>query len=213
MTTRTALRRGRRPADDPAGPADSHTASAARSSRARWAAAGGVAVVLAAGGWLAVASSGWPSSGSDVALRFPGGQDFGISLPSTVADRPYSIGGIALCVNGASSVQVDEVLPADDDGIRVTDFAVGPLDGTFGADQVTLEAAGFPDSRTVHGACADDQGSQLGVQFSKPTAATARVDGLTVRWHSGEVSGTTTVPLHLVLCEGPDQDVPSCRSL
>jgi len=164
-------------------------------------------VLAGAYGWWLLAPTGEP------AVAFPGGADFGISLPSTMADKPYSIGAIALCVNGVDSAIVDSVQPGPGAALTVSAFAVRPHMGTFGAEQVSLRAAGFGNGRVVTGQCSAGEGSEIGVEFTKPGSATARTDGLLVHWHTGSSSGITRVPLHLVLCQGRDPAVASCESI
>jgi hypothetical protein len=190
----------------------------------RWLVLG--AVLLVAGGacawWLLVGADGSAGPGKPAVIQpgqagggviFPGDNEFGISLPATLADRPYTIGAIPLCLDGVDGAVVDSVSPASTDGLTVTGFALRPFPLGFGADQVSLAEAGFGSGRTVSGQCSAHAGSELGVEFTKQQAATARVDGLLVSWHAGSRSGTSLVPLHLVLCEDADENVPSCRAL
>jgi hypothetical protein len=140
------------------------------------------------------------------------------NAPVSTSDAPYTVGGIPLCLDAGSSVVIDDITPVGTAGISVTGFAVRPKYSLeFTGAQRSLSAAGFHGGLTVTGACPFENGSNLGIQFSKPTDATARLDGLVVSWHSPgswhshRQSGTAIVPLHLVLCEGTDVTIPDCR--
>lgn len=168
---------------------------------------GGVAVLRATGG-----DTGTVENGGDV-LVFPEGNDFGISLPSTVANQPYTIGAIPLCLDDEERVVIESVVADRGGGLDVRAFAVRRGEPGFGAGQISLQEAGFGNDREVREKCAEGVAAELGVEFAKSTSATARTDGLDVHWRAGDRRGTTHVPLHLVLCEGADQDAPGCRAL
>jgi hypothetical protein len=199
------------------GPVSAHPAR-------RWLVLG--AVLLVAGGaivwWLLAGADGSVGAGRTAVIQpgqagggviFPSDNKVGIALPATLADRPYTLGAMPLCLDGVDGAVVDSVSPESTDGLTVTGFALRPFPLRFGADQVSLAEAGFGSGRTVSGRCSADAGSELGVEFTKQEATTARVDGLLVRWHAGSRSGTSLVPLHLVLCQDADPNVPSCQAL
>jgi hypothetical protein len=172
--------------------------------RLRWTAAAVVVVAVAVGGWWWLFRSG--------AVRFPGEGSFGITVPAATAG-PYTAGSMTLCLEGVDSAVVDEVT-VDDGGLAVTDFAVRPRTEWpqlgLGTTQQALRSTGFGDGRTITGRCADHAGSELGVELTKPTSATARTDVLVVHWSSGIRSGTVEVPMHLVLCAGEPESNPEC---
>jgi hypothetical protein len=152
----------------------------------------------------------------DHGVSQPGGPDdqgsFGMGMTS-IAAGTYSIAGaIVVCLRaGVERAVIDEVT-VESGGLIVTGVAVRPVRrGTVdGGPYGTLSDLGFSPGRTVTGQCADERYSDVGVQFAKPTAATARADGLVLHWHAGSRSGETRVQMHVVLCEGADLSVPEC---
>jgi hypothetical protein len=197
---------------------DVEPAAARADRRRRLVVAGVVLVVAALLGWLLFRPDvgllrddhGLTLAGFDVGD--PGG--FGITVPSARADT-YSLGAvITVCLRaGVERAVVDDVT-VDAGDLRVTDVAVRKVPGgphaVDGGPYGTLRDLGFGGSTMVTGQCADKQYSDVGVQFVKPTPATARADGLVVHWHAGGRSGELHVAAHLVLCEGPDTSVPEC---
>ncbi len=150
-----------------------------------------------------------------VSLTTPSDAAFGISLPSTNQNEPYTFGSIPVCLRGQGRAVIDrvETLGAQG-GMKVDAFAVRPLSSNmFGAEQVALASTGFGSATEVTQDCATAPGgSELAVQLSKTANGNARTRSLLVSWHSDSESGEVTIPGHIVLCQGPDQDIPDCQA-
>ena len=188
--------------------AQGQDAAARRSWRVPTALLAGTAVV-AFGAWVWWDSPRGGRADDGAAVRFSGTGEFGISLPSTKGGAPYSIGGIPLCRGDVDAAEVVAV-SADDQGLVVTDFAVRPPTLSVGADQIALDETDFGSGTSVTAPCSEDRSSELGVEFTKPADTTARTEVLLVEWRAGDRTGVVHIPMHLVLCEHPDQDVPEC---
>ena len=177
----------------------------------RWLVLGAAAIV--AGGLLVGRALGG-TEGWGVVVPGGSGGGFGISLPATEAGRPYTFGAIVLCLAGVDGAVVDSVTMESGDGLTVTGFALRPLSREgFGAEQVALTDTGFGADRAVRGQCSAGTGSEMAVEFTKRTAGPARADGLLVHWHGGGRSGTTPVPMQVVLCPGPVEAVSECEAV
>lgn len=168
---------------------------------------------------LAVVTSGlaWSQfrERDGVSLTTPSDAAFGISLPSTRQDEPYTFGSIPLCLRGQGRAVIDRVEPLGaQGGMKVDAFAVRPLSSNMlGAEQVALAATGFGSATEVTQDCATAPGgSELAIQLSKTANGNARTTSLLVAWHSDTESGEVTIPGHIVLCQGPNQDVPDCQA-
>lgn len=161
---------------------------------------------------------------SVIAVRWPRGPElqevggeggfFGASLPSTRAGRPLSIGASVLCLSEPGVAYIDAITAVEPhQGLAVTDFRVRPIGGgdLFGAEEVPLDRSGFGGTRRVTTPCRGlSAGAELAVEFTKPVPGNARAKGVLVRWHSARRSGSFTIPIHIVLCEGPNQEVAQC---
>lgn len=170
-------------------------------------------VVLAAGvSWFA-----FRATISDVifgpSLTTPIQDRFGISLPSTRAGQAFTIGAMSVCLSSPGVATIDRVTATGaTQGLSVAAFAVRPLSpNLYGAEPVTLAASGFGGGRQVRVLCTGNPGGEeLAVQLDKTRSLDVRQSGLEVSWHSGRRSGTFTIPAHIVLCQGANQDTPRC---
>jgi hypothetical protein len=167
-------------------------------------------LVLAAG----LAAAWWSFWTSPVVL--PGEGSFGVTVHSSLAEKPYTAGSFSLCLDGVETATIDDVT-VDSGGLIVTAFAARPQPKPpalgLGYTQQTLESTGFGTNRTITGQCEDGPGSEIGVEVIKATPATARTDGLFVHWSSGLRSGTVRVPLEYVLCDPGDTADPDCQDV
>lgn len=163
---------------------------------------------------LVVRSHGTAPENSD-ALTTPIDAPFGASLPSTKAGQAWTFGGMAFCLKIAGQAQIDSVtLTNPQGGIRISGFAVRPLtNNMFGAEPTSLKGSGFNGTNTVTSTCNEaPHGDELAIEVSKDRAADARADGFTVHWHDAGGNGQIQVPFHVVLCQGPDETVSSCKA-
>ena len=119
-----------------------------------------------------------------------------------------------LCLAGVDSAVVDSVTIESGDGLTVTGFALRPMSREgLGAEPVALAETGFGTDRAVRGQCSAGTGSELAVEFTKRTSGPARAEGLLVHWNGGGRSGTTPVPMEVVLCPGPVGTESDCESV
>lgn len=175
----------------------------------------GVSVVVLAA-LVAFASS---STGTSVAsgphLTSPATAPFGISLPSTRSDQAYTVGGIPVCLDRPGNADIDGIsLVAPKGGLTVSAFAARPLGTTlFGAENIELSRTGFDGRTTVSQSCGQSPGgAELAVEFRKTTNDNARADGILVKWHNNDAQGQVSIPLHIVFCEGPNENITACQS-
>jgi hypothetical protein len=180
----------------------------------------GLAVALASIAGLAAFSAAWGAEAPDAsrnALAMPGDSaPWGISLPSTKARAPYTIGGIPVCLRSGQAAVIDDVKATGaQDEIQVTNFVVRPLsDELFGAEQVRLSDAGVVGGHRVDAACSREPGgAELVVEMQKARPGNARIAGLNVTYSTAGRKGSLQVPLHLVLCQAADQETPDCEAL
>jgi hypothetical protein len=141
------------------------------------------------------------------------GGGFGASLPSQ-AGRPLTLGAFPVCLTEPGVAFIDAVTVIEPQGgLSVTDYRVRPIRGQvmFGEDSVSLARSDFGGTRRVTTQCGGDlDGEELAVELTKALPVNARGRGLLVRWHAAHRRGSITMPIHVVLCEGPNQDVPEC---
>jgi hypothetical protein len=125
---------------------------------------------------------------------------------------------MVVCLDRPGSVTIDAVRPQQPTGgFTVTDFAVRENPSLHSRDQLgeapgTLASVGFDDDRTATLACdvGTGRGHELGVQVTKTGTGNATSRGFAVSWHSQERRGTLTVPLAVLLCQGPTANIPAC---
>jgi len=149
-------------------------------------------------------------------LTSPATAAFGISLPSTKAGQAYTFGSLPVCLDKPGTVAIDGITPVGaKGGLAVTAFAARLLSHElYGAEPVRLSSSGFGGSTTVDTTCDSSVGgAEVAVELVKSEATNARMDGITIAWHSSATSGEVTMPFHLVLCQSADQDVPECQSM
>jgi hypothetical protein len=178
----------------------------------------GLASAVALGAVAADAEGGQnPLDPARGALAMPGqAGPWGISLPSTKAGAPYTIGGIPVCLRSRRSATIDSIKTTGSrDDIRVTNFVVRPMsDELFGAEQVGLSESGVEGGHLVEAPCNGEPGAaELVVEMQKIHAANARVAGLSVTYSTAGHTGRLDIPLHLVLCQSANQDTPDCLAL
>lgn len=142
----------------------------------------------------------------------PGGS-FGASLPSR-AGKPLTLGAFPVCLTepGVAFIDAVTVIKARG-GLAVTDYQVRPIRGNdrFGEDSVSLARSGFGGTKRVTTTCGGfADGSELAVELTKSLPENARGDGLLVRWHTAHRHGAIPMPIQIVLCEGPHENVPAC---
>jgi hypothetical protein len=168
-------------------------------------------------------------------LTQPGGDPtgwFGIMFGGFPAERHILLTNeVIVCVDRPSRVRIVEVsLDQVEGGLRVDAFAVrpyGPEYPDWEADEQTLWELGFTQGEAwVDAICPDDsepddsesedfdpttnhgRWMHLGIQFSKPTEATARGATLVISYLPERSSRIRTlkIPFGLVLCEEPLPD-------
>lgn len=165
------------------------------------------------------------------ALGQSGEGSWGISMPHTVEDRPYSFGGPVLCLNRPGTAVITGVsAERPSGGMRIDAFAIRP-DPTevggigFGADRVDLITAGFEPGRPalISAVCdrqpglaagrkpATDQAVaqhsvELGLQYSRHGVAPAIASGVIVTYRSGSKLRHLRIPFVVALCPGQSGD-------
>jgi hypothetical protein len=140
---------------------------------------------------------------------------FGASLPATTSARPYTFGSIPICLDKVGTVQIDSVAAVNSQGgLSVSGFAVRPLSPSlFGSQDRALVATGFNGTDAVSQTCRHPPGgADRGVESPKHRDTTARADGILVYWHNESERGEVEIPFHIVLCEGPDETIPTCQA-
>ncbi|MBB5788874.1 hypothetical protein [Jiangella mangrovi] len=165
----------------------------------------------------------------DDSPRIPASDAFGgASIPNWPANTPWSlVGAFNLCIDRPGSIRLTSAELAHSDGVRVDAFAVLPageveeLDPATMTGEETLEDLGLDlSSTTIDAVCPDDLGGDsgstdlpmhLGLQFSKPTAATARGAIVELTYESEGETFVHRLGWEMILCEGPEH-VEECQS-
>lgn len=149
---------------------------------------------------------------------------------NTVASRPYLFGNITLCVKGEPPVTVVSVTPVVAQGtFRIDSFLVrrnaDELGGQrYGDGRGTLESLvksqGSPTSSSartgvVEGRCVarQDETSELVIQVSKSTDATAISKGVRISYDIGsaDTPHQFVEPLTISLCQKGDHTAVGCH--
>ncbi|PZF80296.1 hypothetical protein [Jiangella anatolica] len=149
----------------------------------------------------------------------------GASLPDWPADTPWTMPDLGLCIDRPGEITLTGATLEHSDGLRLDAFAVREADWTGtrypapadGSGVATLEDYGFdPADRTIDTVCPADETDpdaplmQLGLQFSKPSDATARGAVVALTYDSAGQSFVHRIWFELVLCEGP-VDAAGCQ--
>jgi hypothetical protein len=163
----------------------------------------------------------------------------GASIPDRRANVPYPlVGGINLCLDRPGSVEVIEVtMEHTEGGFRIDAYAFRPMQASPEGDYhypttftETLWELGFESgSTTIDLVCPEELGGpsddeladvatesvnrglvEFGIQFSKPTDATARGAIIRLTYRSGGKTYVHRTGFELILCEQADQSVPEC---
>jgi hypothetical protein len=141
----------------------------------------------------------------------------GVTLSDTQAGRPYTFGGMVVCIRGTAPVQVTKVtLGSAENGLRVSDFGVRPQRGSMlgSATRTTAQIPGFSRSRTVNAKCSNKVYFELAVTVEKPGRPSARARTLEVSYRStAGGDGKVTIPFAVGLCSGDSSSTKGCESL
>lgn len=180
-----------------------------------------VLVVAAAGVAVAVDRNGAPDARAAPTpasrLTSPMTDPAGVSLSHTRAGRPYTLGGLVVCVQGTSAVKVQKVsLGAAEGGLRATAFGVRPQQQTMlGSAQRKVGSIHGFSREPVEARCRDHTYYELAVTVVKPSTRTARARTLEVTYRStgGGRTGHIRLPFAVGLCAGDSAVEENCASL
>jgi hypothetical protein len=174
------------------------------------------ALVLAAG------CSAQPAA--QVRIAGEEGTRIGAAFSFVPHGQPYSFGAITLCLTQPATATITSVsLHGATGGLKADAFAIRPLTpGTslLGNAPGTLADTGFPayPSRAMTGACASAGASdaaaaaaspagegdvfEMAVQLDWSSGETATASGIDIGYTVGGISGSSTIPWAVGVCEG-----------
>ncbi|WP_285710433.1 hypothetical protein [Microtetraspora sp. NBRC 16547] len=150
----------------------------------------------------------------------------GVTLPNTIAHQPYSLGGWVMCLDRPGAVRIEKAELIHPDGdIRLAAFssrlqsADHPM---LGNANEPLTSLGFPaQSPAVTRTCSrpgEDPGqgwprTELGLQYTKDSDATARAEGIRLIYISAGERRTVDFFLSVELCAPNDVTTPNCKEM
>src|SRR5262245_19665053 len=198
-----------------------------RRTVAGWCARLGLVVSL-----VALAAVSCASSPAHPGCLGSGGIGFGEA--DTVANQPYTFGGLVVCLDRPGLVIIDKLVPVNaTGGLRIDDWVAVPnpfITGAalpFGSEDESIQRLGASRddprinmaiaTRVVAHPCPTKANERdratapiwFYMQFSKPTDATAADDGLAILYTSGGRNFVLLVPWSDALC-GPDRRTDLC---
>lgn len=162
-----------------------------------------------------IAGCGEANSSPYDSLKWPGDGAASITLPATGAGQAYTFGSVVLCTSGERGITVSSVRPVNPTGgMTVRAFSLRPRDpnsgAMFGAEQMTLERAGFdPSATTVAGRCSKNAFSELGVELARGPGS-GRTTALDIYYEGAGKQRFVRVPLSITLCS-PTDSTPHCQ--
>jgi hypothetical protein len=151
-----------------------------------------------------------PLIGSTPRLTFPNNGPFGISLPYR-NDKPWALGGIALCLNKPGTVTITGLVPqGGEGGLKLVQVATRHHAGhnLFGASQRTLQAEGFPTGTPIVNQTCDDPANphyyELASSWVRTVAGNGRFTSVRLDYTVEGKAAHLIIPWTLKLC-GPNK--------
>ncbi len=175
-----------------------------------------------------VATAGCASEGPRLTVVNHDDEDdvtIGVTLPNTVAHRPYSLGGWSMCLDrpGAVSIEKAELIRPEGD-IRLAAFS-SRLHGDhpfLGSEKKPLTSLGFPAHSPAVTTPCPERGqhpgqwgptTELGLQYTKDSDATARAEGVRLTYTSAGERRVVDFSLIVELCAPKDTTTTSCKEM
>jgi len=150
----------------------------------------------------------------DPRVTTPGGGNFapaGIGYLDVPPGRPYSVGGLPICVDSPGRAVIDGVDSIDPSGgLKIDAFGVAPQRVSFSNDNRPLTTHGAEHGFDVTGPAIVDTYCGKGhvwllLQYSKTTNETARNKGITVRYTSRGRHHSAEFGWEILLCAPADR--------
>jgi hypothetical protein len=146
------------------------------------------------------------------------GDSFGITMPGTTANRPYTFTAIPVCLDEPGRVEIVGADVVNAHGaLVVTRAGVAPWQRPFpGNAYATLAQIGYERGPQVVDTVCGTGGTgrsryELGLEFRRRGPDTGYGDGVDVRYRVGGTTEMLRVPFAVTLCAIGDTTTRDCR--